>query len=266
MKRSISRLGVGVAVVSLGAWLAGSALAAPASSNLQAQLMALFDHWQRAIGDGKLADAAAISVSELAKQIDDAAKSEEEAASLAAMARSMTPDKLDLEHASVSKDGKHAVIIALATVKVPENIKLPPDAPADAPKPGQIIHNEITLKFERAGNEWKFAERDFGGDPADIKHCHDESREVLTSYDQGRSQNAGGPISRVELRADHTLVVFRIVDEENCVILPNKEQLAKRGFDAASLTPYAIIEIDGYPHKVDKQRVWADKFRILQDE
>ncbi|MGH6981332.1 MAG: hypothetical protein ACREFC_09015, partial [Stellaceae bacterium] len=236
--------------------------AAPVSPELQAQLMALFNRWEHSLGDGKLAEAAAISVPDLRKQIIEAAKSKDDAAGLAAMAKSMTPDKLEPKHASLSKDGKHAVIVALATVKLPENLKLPPDAPPDAPKPGQIIQNEITLKFEHESSDWKFAEQIFGMSPGQIKTCHDETTETRSAYDKGRSQSAGGPISRVEFKPDHTLIVFRVVDEENCAILPPKAKLA----NPAALEPYAIVTLDGFPHKSDKQRMWAETFKILEDQ
>ncbi len=246
--------------------LTAVAMAAPVPPDLQARLMALYKSWASLLGQGKLADAAAISVPDLKKQIIDAAKTKEDADGLASMARSMTPDTIEPKHASLSKDGKHAVIVTLATVKVPDNLKLPADAPPDAPKPGQILQSEITLKFERDGAEWKFAEQDFGMDPSQIKHCHDDAAETLAAYNQGTDQNAGGPIARVEFKPDHTLVVFRVLDEETCAILPAKEKLSKNGFDVASLTPYAIIQIDGYPHKTDKQRVWAEKYKIIEDE
>ena len=258
-------MGRGAALLAgMAAWLtvAPAGIAAPASPELQTQLMALFNRWEHALGDGKLADAASISVPELRQQIAEAMKNKDDAAGLAAMAKSMTPDKIEPKRASVSKDGKHAVIVALATVKMPENLKLPKDAPPDAPKPGQIIHNELTLKFERDGSEWKFAEQIFGMDPGQIKTCRDDATETLAGYDRGREQSAGGPISRVEFGPDHTLVVFRVVDEENCAILPPKAKLT----DVDALIPYAIVSVEGYPHKTDKQRMWAESHKILEDQ
>lgn len=262
MKRSTWRLAIGVAGFVLAAWLSGPVRAAPMPPDLQTQLLALYYRWAGLLSDGKLTDAAAISGPDLRGQIADTAKNKEDAANLAAMAKAMTPDTVEPKHAVVSKDGKQAIIIGLATSKIPLNAKLPPDGP----KPGSIVQGELTLKFEREGTDWKFVEQDFGPGPADIKACHDDATEKLSSYDRSQSQNAGGPIARVEFKPDHTLVVFRIVDEENCAILPPKEQLAKNGFDASSLVPYAIIEIDGYPSKTDKQRVWADKYHIVQDD
>lgn len=252
----------GLAALALAMLFAGAAGAAPVTPDVQTRLMALYGKWQAALGQGKLADAATLSVPELSKQITDTMKSKEEAEGLTEMAKAMAPDKVEPQHGSLSKDGKHVTIIALATKKIPDDAKMP----ADGPKPGSVLHFELTLKFERDGAGWKFAEQVFGGDPADIKACHDEASEKLTAYDQGKSQSAGGPIRRVEFKPDHTLVVFRVLDEEDCAILPTKDQLAKRGLDPAALVPYALIEFSGYPHKSDKQRIWAQKFNMLPEE
>jgi hypothetical protein len=262
MKRSLWRVAIGAIGLVLALWLGGPTYAAPLSPELQTQLLALYHRWASLLGDGKLAEAAAISAPDLRKQIADTMKNKDETAQLAAMAKAMTPDTIEPKHAAMSKDGKQAFIIALSTSRVPLDAKVPPDGP----KPGSIVQGELTLKFERQGTEWKFVEQDFGPGPADIKACHDDATETLGSYDKSRSQNAGGPIARVEFKADHTLVVFRIVDEENCAILPTKEELAKGGFNVSLLTPYTLIEIDGFPHKSDKQRMWADKFHIVQDD
>jgi hypothetical protein len=258
------RLGCAVvgAALALVLVLTGTASAAPVSPDLQAQLMALYDRWQASLGQGKLADAAAISVPELSKQITDAMKSKEDAAGLSGMAKAMTPDKIEPRHASMSKDGKQVSIVTLATKKIPADAKAEPDGP----KPGSAVQAEITLKFQRDGGAWKFAEQVFGMDPSQMKACHDEAHETLTAYDQGRSQSAGGQIRRVEFKPDHTLVVFRVLDEEDCAILPAKDQIMKGGVDPAALVPYALVEFDGYPHKTDKQRLWAHKFHMLPDE
>lgn len=251
-----------LAVLALAMLLSGSAWAAPVAPDVQTQLMTLYGKWQAALGQGKLADAAAISAPELSKQITDTMTNKEEAEGLSEMAKAMAPDKVEPQHGALSKDGRHVTIITLATKKIPIDAKMPPEGP----KPGSVLHFELTLRFERDGVGWKFAEQIFGGDPADIKACHDEASETVAAYDQGRSQSAGGPIRRVEFKADHTLVAFRVSDEEDCAILPPKDQLAKRGLDPAGLVPYALIEFSGYPHKTDKQRLWARKFNMLPDE
>ena len=64
-------------------------------------------------------------------------------------------------------------------------------------------------------------------DPASIKVCHDEPSEIEAAYNGNSNSNVGGLIRRVEFKPDHTLVMVRIVDEENCLILPPREWLAQ---------------------------------------
>jgi hypothetical protein len=77
----------------------------------------------------------------------------------------------------------------------------------------------------------------------------------------------GGPIVRVDFQPDHTLVVIRVVDEENCALLrDNKEGLLKHGLAADKLVPYAIVEIEGSPHRTDKQKVLVDKLNVQSED
>ena len=79
------------------------------------------------------------------------------------------------------------------------------------------------------------------------------------------SMSMGGPIARVAFEPDYTLVVVRVVDEENCAYLPSRADIAKSGQNPDLLVPYAIISINGFPHKSDKQKIWAEKFSLSGD-
>jgi hypothetical protein len=175
------------------------------------------------------------------------------------MARQMVPDRVEPLHATQSSDHKKATIVTLGTKTIPATMRIP-----GGPKPGTVMHGEITLVFEREGNAWKLADQIFGMDPADIKACKDKAVERIAVYDADRDISLGGPIRRVEFKPDHTLVVIRVLDEEDCAILPNREGLAKLGIDPGALVPYAIVEMSGSPHKTDKQRAWVKKFRSRQ--
>jgi hypothetical protein len=102
----------------------------------------------------------------------------------------------------------------------------------------------------------------FGMDPSQIKACKNQAFEPIEAYDQNMSSSLGGPIVRVAFEADHTLVIVRVLDEEDCVFLPSRVELQKSGFDPGLLVPYAIVEVDGFPHKSDKQKTWADRIKM----
>jgi hypothetical protein len=62
------------------------------------------------------------------------------------------------------------------------------------------------------------------------------------------------------------MVVIRIVDEEICAFLhDNKAGQLRHELDRARLVPYSIVEIEGSPHKTDKQKALVDT-RNVQPE
>jgi hypothetical protein len=128
------------------------------------------------------------------------------------------------------------------------------------------MHGEITLTFKQEGKQWKFDEQDFGVDPASVKPCSDDAVEPMANYDDDRDVSLGGMIRKVEFKPDHTLLVVRIVDEDTCAILPDKEKLQQLGMDVSLLVPYATVDMEGSPHKTDKQRAYINKLRVLADE
>ncbi len=242
--------------------LAGAAAAAPLDPALQSELMELYDRHNAAIRAGKLTDAIDLRGAEARAQIQAEPKKPHKAqAALLKMARQMVPDRVEPLHATQTRDGRKATIVTLGTKTIPATMRIP-----GGPKPGTVMHGEITLVFEREGTAWRLADQIFGMDPADIKACTDESAERIAAYDADRDISLGGPIRRVEFRPDHTLVAIRVVDEEDCAILPNREGLAKLGIDPDALVPYTIVEMSGSPHKTDKQRAWATSLRVQAEE
>ena len=135
-----------------------------------------------------------------------------------------------------------------------------------APKPGTIAQSEVTLRFEREGNAWKLADQSFGPDPTAITVCRDQKMETETAYDRDVNGNIGGLIRRVDFKPDHTLVVIRVGNEENCLILPPRDWLSQHNGHPDKLVPWALIEADGAPHRSDKQRFWADKWTVTDEE
>jgi hypothetical protein len=240
-------------LLAASAFLSPGARAAPPDPVLTDRLMAMFDAWGSAIVAGDLNRALTQRDADTAKEIKEATATAAGLDEFLQMARMMSPDSVALRHASLASDGNHAELIVLATKIIPK------DVPAGGPPPGAVMRSELTLKFVRDSGGWKFAEQIFGPDPADIKPCHSEAWDGRAAFDDNRSVSAGGRIERVDFAADHTLVVFRVLDEDNCAFLPPRAALQKEGLDAATLVPYAIVELDGWPHRTDPTRMWADR-------
>jgi hypothetical protein len=148
-------------------------------------------------------------------------------------------------------------IITVAAKTMPKGRQIP-----GGPAPGSVVHSGLTLEFAKQGGAWKFDSQTFGQDPSQITACKDYRNEPEAAYDVDRNVSMGGPITRVDFQPDHTLVVVRVVDEENCAFLPNREELTKNGLKTELLVPYAIVEIEGSPHRTDKQKVLVDKMDV----
>jgi hypothetical protein len=251
---------LGIATLLVAA-ICGQARATPLDPALQRELLGLYDRYSKLMIAGNLSEAARSRTAPArAELLALAKKPGREQAEMKQMARLMTPDDVTPVHANLAAGGNAATIRAVASKTWPAGLKMP-----NAPKPGTVTHGEITLQFEREGQEWKLSDQIFGPDPASIKACHDEPVETETAYDRNRSSNVGGQIRQVDFKPDHTLVVIRIVDEEDCLVLPPRDRLAQHDSNPDKLVPWAVIEADGAPHRGDKQRFWADKWTVTDE-
>jgi len=178
-----------------------------------------------------------------------------------AFAKETVPDKLEVLRARLLADGTKASILTIASKTFKAGSKLP-----GAPPPGTLVRSELTLDFVKEAKGWTYDNQTFGMDPDKIKHCPDEKFEPVEAYDQDHDVSLGGPLARIVFKEDHTLLVLRVVDEENCAFLPSRDTLEKAGFDPNLLEQYAIVEIEAFPHKSDKQKLWVDDLRVVPEE
>ncbi len=237
--------------------------AAPLDAVLQQQLLGVYDGYNNALLAGKLPDAiklrSAHTRAEAQKEMPNAAARQR----FLAMAKTMVPDTLQVAHASINAAGDKASIITVAAKTTSRTAKIPPGGPA----PGSTLHSELTLSFVKESDGWKLDDQMFGPDPASITACKNNEYEPETAYDTDKTVSMGGPIVRVDFQPDHTMVVIRVVDEENCVFLrANKEELLKHGLSPDKLVPYVIVEIEGSPHRTDKQKVLADRLNVQPED
>jgi hypothetical protein len=241
--------------------LAGPLAAAPLEPALQTDLLALYDRYNKAVMAGNLGDAAAMRVGEGKAQLQQVLGQGKKAqAEALTHMRMMTPDAVQPQHGALSSDGTEATLLVVASkVVTPQMSKL------GAGKPGEVLHGELTLTFARDGGAWKLQDEVFGMDPAKIKPCHDDAHEDAADYDDGKMTDLGGRIQRVEFKPDHTLIVIRVVDEEDCLILPPREKIEKAGLKTDLLVPFALVEAGALPHHSDPQRVWVDHLTVTKE-
>ena len=248
-----------LAVLSLAALVATPGLAAPLDAALQSQLLQLYDRHNQAVAAGKIDDAVALRSSETRKSMRPYLGSAGKRRELAAILGQGIPDAFEVKHASLAKDGKSAAILLIATKKAPAKPS------KGGPPPGSVMTMELTLNFVKEGSQWTFGDQIFGIDPSKIVACKNEAFEPIEAYDDDKNVSLGGPIVRVQFEADYTLLVVRVVDEENCAYMPNRETIQKAGLNLDLLVPYAIAEISGLPHKTDSQKVWVDHITVREE-
>jgi hypothetical protein len=231
----------------------------PLDPALQTQLLKLYDGFNQAIVAGKIDDAVALRSSEAKKMLRPYLGTPAKRRELVETLKQVMPDTIEVKHGSVAKDRKSAEILLVATKKAPAKV------PKGGPPPGSIMTMELTLSFVSEGGQWKLGDTIFGMDPTKITPCKNPGFEPIEAYDDDKNVELGGPIVRVDYQADYTLVVVRVVDEENCAYMPNREAIEKAGLKTDLLVPYAIAKISGLPHKTDKQKVWVDHITVRAD-
>jgi hypothetical protein len=237
-------------------------LAKPLDPALQQQLLGVYDSYNKAIAAGKLPDALALRSADTRAKAQKEMKTARDRQEFLAMAKMMIPDTVEARHGTVSDDGDKARIITVASKTFPPGKRVP-----GGPPPGTTAQSEITLSFVREADAWKLDDLMFGMDPSKIIACKNEKYEPDAAYNSNSTVTMGGPIARVDFQPDHTLVVIRVVDEENCLFLrDNKDDLIKHGLNPATLVPYAIVEVEGSPHKTDKQKVLVDSLKVSPED
>jgi hypothetical protein len=228
---------------------------------LQKRLLDLYDRYNKTIQAGKVEDALALRSADVVKELRGELKTAADRQGFLEFSQATIPDNLEVLHATASKDGTKATVFTIASKKVP-----PAGFGPGGPPPGSTVRSELRLEFAKENGAWKLAQPSFGADPDKVPSCQSESFDPIGAYEESSNASLGGPIVRVAFEPQYTLIIVRVVDENNCAYLPNRAELRKMGVDAASLTPYATVEIDGRKHKSDPRKIWGDNLKVHPEE
>ena len=247
-------------VMALSLWTA-AAIAAPVEPAQRDAMLAVYTAFNKAIAAGKLDDALALRSADRRARIQADAKTAAQRKSVLDLLKSMIPDAIEVQRAVQSKDGAKITLNTLVTMIVPAN------APrrAGVPPPGTKLQAELALDFLHERGAWKFDNQAWGMDPSKVKPCT-TAWKGMDAFEERDNLSIGGQIRRVDFGPDHTKVVIRMFDEENCIFLPARARLAELGFNPDLIEPWAIIEIEAWPHRDDKQAAWAARVTIRDEE
>lgn len=172
---------------------------------------------------------------------------------LAGIIKDNAAQTYEVKRVVVGKDGASARIeaeIKIAAISRPE-LKLPAG------------YFETRLFFVNEGGKWKL---DGMLDTADLGNMKRPADYIYNPADinEGSSGSIGGLIVKLVFEKDHTLVVVRVMDSENAVFLPAKEELIRDGANLAMFEPGKIVEFEGNPHKTDKLKFFATGAREIE--
>ena len=247
-------------VMALAIWTA-AAIAAPVEPAQRDAMLAVYTAFNKAVAAGKLDDALALRSADRRARIQADAKTAAQRKNVLELLKSMIPNEIEVQRAVQSKDGAKITLNTLITMIVPANAPRRPGVPASGTK----LQAELALDFLREKGVWKFDNQTWGMDPSKVKPCT-TAWKGMDAFEERDNLSMGGQIRRVDFAADHTKVVIRMFDEENCLFLPSRAKLTERGFNPDWIEPWAIIEIEAWPHRDDKQAAWAARVTIRDEE
>jgi len=133
-------------------------------------------------------------------------------------------------------------------------------------KKGETSRVEMMIGFGLESGEWKLAEVNYMMDSDKIKRSPDQDFEPKDNYNPDKNTSMGGRIVFVKFEKDYTLVGIRMLDEENLVYLPVKEDLEKSGLKTELLVPWKTLKVDGHPHKTNPLKIWGEKAEIVETD
>lgn len=220
---------------------------AAADEALQADLAKLYQRYNELVAADKLDEAMALRTGEVRVDLKEelGKGTPQEQGEMREMLKGMTPSSFEAQHLELNGDDE-AVLFGIGSKVMPFG----PDA-------GMLKRIEMQVDFYREDGAWRIGMPMFLGDPDDVKRPDEVAWEPIENYDQDRELEMGGRIVRVALEADHTLVIVRMLDEEQALYMPDQAFLKEQGFDVGALQPYVIVEASGHPHKTNPFKVWV---------
>lgn len=168
------------------------------------------------------------------------------------LARAQTPESYQVEHVSWAKSGKSATLYLLGQFPAMSQIERP------------RLKMEEFIVFKKENGTWKFDSALPLGDPDKVKRPKDLTRDPKDANLNATGEIAGR-IVKTEYKPDYTLVLVRVMDEENAVFLPAKAVLEKAGVPLAELEPWQLYEFKGHPHKTDKLKFFATSGHLMKE-
>jgi hypothetical protein len=242
----------GIASFALALALVG-AVATTAKGQDSGELTRTLDAWHAAGQAGEIDKWLAVRTAEVRKDMPPEMLSPKHRKQAAMFARIQAAESYEVQHVAWGKDGRSATLYIVARFT----------AMPEAERPAGRA--EESIAFKKEGGTWKIDIVRPLADPDKIKRPADLSYDPENA-NENRSGNLGGRIVKTEFKPNYTLVIVRVMDEEDAVFLPPKDVIAKAGETAETLAPWKLHEFDGHPHKTDPLKFFATGGKPLAEE
>jgi hypothetical protein len=229
-----------------------AAVARPAEGQDPTDLTRVLDAWHAAAKAGDLDKWLAVRTADIKKELTADITPPGHRKQAVLFARAQAADSYEVRHVAWNKDGKTATLFILAQFSAMPEVERPA---------GKM---EESITFKKEAGAWKMELVRPLGDPDKIKHPADLNYDPENAK-QDSDGNIGGRIVSVDFKPKYTVVILRVMDEENAVFLPPKDVLEKAGVTSETLAPWKLHEFDGHPHKTDSLKFFATAGKPIEE-
>jgi hypothetical protein len=189
---------------------------------------------------------------QLREELEQELASEEEQQAFLEDRSSEAPDRFEVLKEEVSEEDGHLEVL-IETV-------------TDSGPGSEEERERLIVAMVQEDGDWKVldmlpAAGEGPPEPQEIRRT-DAPRGEVDDYDLERYVSLGGPILHVSHEEEYGLVVIRVMDTEQNVYIPTLGRLQELGFDAGTLVPDAIVEVEGHPHRTDDLKTLATDLKM----
>jgi len=204
----------------------------------------IYDSFNKAVQEGVFEKIISFYTTDVQKEITSQVKSKKERKQFLAMGKLQIPESYEILHMEAGKDSDSYVLNTIMQFSASKEIKR------------ERSRAECEIHYKKENNKWKLESIWFLSDPDKIVRPHDFTYNP-DDADIDKEGDIGGRIVRTEFNPGYTLVIIRVLDEENAVFFKSKEDLLKEGISLKELEPWKVYEFSGHPHKTDKLKFFA---------
>ena len=204
----------------------------------------LYDSYLTAAKEGNMDKIISFYTKDVQKEMKGHLKSKADRKDFFSFYKSQLPESYEIVHMSYGADSQTVILNAIMQFDAMKEIQR------------ERMRAESEIHFKKENDQWKLEEVMFLMDPDKITRPYDLTYKPEDA-DLDKEGNVGGRIISVDFKPGYTVVIIRVLDEEDAVFLPGEEELVKNGMSVKELVPWNVFEFLGHPHKTDKLKFFA---------